>query len=168
MGNKNLTPDQHYLIRDFTYQRITQIKELGIVAVYKKNKSNVDLKLVKHLERHTNQAQESDILKVLNLAKEVSEYSYFYDSQWTDEKTYIRACFDYGTLPFSELLDSWTEIEGLNLLNFLCKAGSVLEEKGLFIPDCSPERVFITATGPRIPNPFLYEGFINIIANVNF
>jgi hypothetical protein len=82
------------------------------------------------------------------------------------EEDFIRGIFNGGTLPVADLLGQWTEPESLVLLNFLTKAVSILEEKGLYYPHISPETVFVTPEGPKINHPFLFEGFNQDVTEV--
>jgi hypothetical protein len=65
------------------------------------------------------------------------------------------------------LIGEFTEHEGLNMLNFLTKAGAMLEEKGLYFPEITPEHVFVTSEGPKIDHPLLFEGYSKEIAKVS-
>lgn len=169
MGNKNLTPDADYLIRDHIYFKTYETEQFGNLSIYKKNKSEFDTKIVKHFSYFSSEKQnDPKISKVQSMAKEIGKYGYFYDCQWINEENFIRGIFNGGTLPVSDLIGQWSEIEGLNLLNFLCKAGAMLEEKGLPFPDVSPDNVFITPSGPKINHPSLSKGFNRKIAQVNF
>lgn len=167
MGNIHLKPDPEYLIRGYEYLDIYETEKYGSFSIYRNLKDKFAIKIVKHFPYYSEKkGSDSKIQAVQQLAMNIGESPHFFNCEWYNEEGFIRGVFDGGTLAVNRLLGEWTEVEGLNMLNFITNAGLELEKKGLYFPQITPDIIFATPKGPLITHPFLFEGFIHRVADV--
>ncbi len=169
MGNKNLKIDPNYFIKDYTYLNSHEKTKYGNFAIYKKLKSELELKVVKHFPFKSDlKGKDSDIIYLQKIADNIGSNPAFFKMNNINEPEFIRALFEGGSLLVSDLLGQWSEQESLNLLFFLAKACKNLEESRFSYPYMSPEQVFITEKGIKLNHPFLFDGYTDEILKVIF